>query len=431
MRIELRDGVPHTDGTAGPLATADYPYYRDDPSVWRDRLRTLRDATGIQVVSSYLPWRHHQPDPDAAPDFTGATRPDRDVLGFLRICADLGLGVIAKPGPFIHAETNYGGLPDWICPLTDPQIEAALDAHGDPVRWNGSRLDAAGKIERWPLPSPAGARFNAKVGEWLRAVGKEVLQATTTPDGPVVLVQIANEGLFTDGSRPLWAYDYSDSGLALFRAGLHAHYGDLGSYNRLHASAHESWEQIEPPRSPIASPDLHQQLALADWGRFHATLLSDAYHRWTEALGPAVPVLVNLNPPAEHAHSLDDWLARVRPETWRGIHYGFTNWMGVVSADRTSHARYVIAAKRAPGPNLEENWGFSELYDRAYAAGATSFHQTVLALAAGATGFNVYTGVATSGWAEDVDLLHSAPTPTARRSTRTASRPARPSPSAR
>ncbi len=30
---------------------------------------------------------------------------------------------------------------------------------------------------------------------------------------------------------------------------------------------------------------------------------------------------------------LDDWLARVRPELWGEISYGFTNWMGVVSAD--------------------------------------------------------------------------------------------------
>ncbi len=77
--------------------------------------------------------------------------------------------------------------------------------------------------------------------------------------------------------------------------------------------------------------------------------------------------------------------------------------MGVVSANRDSHARYVTAAKRAPGPNLEENWGFSKLYDPAYADGATSYHQTLLALAAGATGFNVYTGVNTAGWTDELD----------------------------
>ena len=411
MRIELRDGVLHTDGAPGMLATADYPYYRDNPTVWRDRLRTLRDETGIRVVTSYFPWRHHQPDADTPPDFTGATRPDRDLLGYLRICAELGLSVVAKPGPFIHAETNYGGLPDWICPAVNPEVEPTLDADGGPVLWNGSVLGADGGIERWPLPSPQGAYFNARVAEWMRAVGKEVLLETTTPDGPVVLVQIANEGLFTDGSLPLWSYDYSAPGLAFFRRRLAGYYGGLDAYNEVHGTAHTAWDAVEPPRERRTAGSVREQLALADWGRFHSDLLSEAYHGWTEALAPDVPVLVNLNPPAEHVHSLDGWLSRVRPEQWNGIHYGFTNWMGVVSTDRTSHARYVIAAKRAPGPNLEENWGFSELYDRAYAAGATSFHQSLLALAAGATGINVYTGVATSGWGDDMDIMHVAPYP--------------------
>jgi beta-galactosidase len=413
VRIELRDGVLHTDGVPGLLATADYPYYRDDPAVWRDRLTTLRDATGIRIVSSYLPWRHHQPDPDTPPDFTGATRADRDVLGFLRICAELGLGVIAKPGPFIHAETNYGGLPDWICPLHNPRVEPQLNADGGTVDWTGSHRDADGEVGRWPLPAPLGAHFAARVGEWLRAVGKEVLQPAGGPDGPVVLVQIANEGLFTDGALPLWAYDYSSSGLDLFRGGLRTHYGDLARYNAVHGTAHGDWAEIQPPREQHTGGalDVRRQLAYADWGRYQSELLTEAYHGWTEALAPDVPVVVNLNPPAGEAYSLDAWLSRVRPERWNGISYGFTNWMGVVSADRGSHARYVVAAKRAPGPNLEENWGFSELYDRAYAAGATSFHQSLLALAAGATGFNVYTGVATSGWGDDLDAKHTPPYP--------------------
>ena len=411
MRIELRDGVLHTDGAPGLLATADYPYYRDDPTVWRDRLRTLRDETGIRVVTSYFPWRHHQPDADTPPDFTGATRPDRDLLGYLRICAELGLSVIAKPGPFIHAETNYGGLPDWICPAENPEVEAILDARGAPVLWSGSRRGADGEVERWPLPAPLGAHFAARVGDWMRAVGKEVLQATTTPDGPVVLVQIANEGLFTDGALPLWSYDYSSSGLAFFHSRLAGTYDSLDVYNDVHGTAHTAWTGIEPPREQRVAADVREQLARADWGDFQSDLLTEAYHTWTEALAPTVPVVVNLNPPAEHVHSLDAWLARVRPERWNGIHYGFTNWMGVVSTDHESHARYVVAAKRAPGPNLEENWGFSELYDRAYAAGATSFHQSLLALAAGATGINVYTGVATSGWGDDLDVMHAPPYP--------------------
>jgi beta-galactosidase len=411
VRIELRDGVLHTDGAPGLLATADYPYYRDDPTVWRDRLRTLRDETGIRVVTSYFPWRHHQPDPDVPPDFTGATRPDRDLLGYLRICAELGLTVIGKPGPFIHAEINYGGLPDWICPANNPEVEAILNADGKPNLWAGSVRGADGEVEAWPLPAPLGAYFSARVGDWMRAVNKEVLQATTTPDGPIVLVQIANEGLFTDGARPLWAFDYSAPGLAFFRSRLNERYGSLDAYNEVHGTDHAEWSTVEPPRERRVAASVQEQLARADWGEYQSDLLATAYHDWTEALAPGVPIVVNLTPPAEHVHSFDAWLARVRPERWNNIHYGFTNWMGVVSTNPVSHARYVLAAKRAPGPNLEENWGFSELYDRAYSAGATSFHQSLLALAVGGTGINVYTGIATSGWGDDTDIKHAPPYP--------------------
>ncbi|WP_219471660.1 beta-galactosidase [Nonomuraea rhizosphaerae] len=354
MTLEFRDGVAVVDGEPRVLVTADYPYYRDDPAVWADRLRAVRDELGIEVITCYLPWRHHQPSPGTPPDFTGATHPSRDVIGFLELCRDLGLKVIGKPGPFIHAEVTYGGLPDWVCPDHDPAIEALVGASGEPLRWADSPDRAPGRT----LPAPLGAVFSAMAAEWLSAAGKVLSGA------PVAALQIANEGIYTNGALPLTAYDHSPSGLAFHRG----------------------------------------RPAGADRGRGHAEYLAEVYRVWTQATGTDLPVVVNLNPPT--VEELDDWLARVRPELWDGITYGFTNWMGVVSSDPDAHARYVIAAKRAPGPNLEENWGFSELYDPAYADAATSFHQSLLALAAGATGVNVYTGVSTSGWLPDLDSAH-------------------------
>ncbi|MEO3870166.1 hypothetical protein ABGB18_15240 [Nonomuraea sp. B12E4] len=123
----------------------------------------------------------------------------------------------------------------------------------------------------------------------------------------------------------------------------------------MYGTAHPDWTAVGPPDG-AAGP-----LAKADWGRFHAEYLAEVYRLWSQAAGSGLPVIVNLNPPT--VPELDDWLARVRPELWGGgISYGFTNWMGVVSQDHDAHARHVIAAKRAPGPNLEENWGFSQLY---------------------------------------------------------------------
>lgn len=400
MAIEVRDGVTVIDGEPQVLVTADYPYYRDDPSVWRDRLIAIRDDLGIRVITCYLPWRHHQPTPDGPPDFAGESQGNRDVVGFLALCHELDLRVVAKPGPFIHAETNYGGLPDWVCPRNNPAIEAVLDATGASSDWLGE-----------PLPAPLAPLFDSWVTQWLNAAGKEVIDPATWPNGPIILMQIANEGIYTNGALPLSAYDYSPSALAFYRERVKEWYGTVEEYNRVHAVAVDDWSDVEPPREWTGPARSEELQTYSDWGRFHAEYLAEVYHRWSAAVGPRVPVVVNLNPPAEHHHSFDDWLARVRPEMWDGINYGFTNWMGVVSANRDSHARYVTAAKRAPGPNLEENWGFSKLYDPAYADGATSYHQTLLALAAGATGFNVYTGVNTAGWTDELDSLHESPYP--------------------
>src|SRR5205814_1311669 len=91
----------------------------------------------------------------------------RDVLTFLGHCHRLGLGVILKPGPFIHAETNYGGLPDWVRPGPDNGIEPVLDARGEPAVWSGARLTALGTAENWALPAPLDPRFRAHAERWL------------------------------------------------------------------------------------------------------------------------------------------------------------------------------------------------------------------------------------------------------------------------
>jgi beta-galactosidase len=410
MTVEIRDGIVIVDGAPKVLVTADYPYYRDRREFWEDRLRAIREHLGIEVVSCYVPWRHHQPRPDSPPDFTGHSHPGRDLLGFLDRCRRVGIAVILKPGPFIHAETDYGGLPDWVCPDRDPAIEPVLDSAGQPATWSGP-AGPDGAPGQWPLPAPLGQAFLGHTAQWLRTVGKEVLEPASHPHGPVLLVQIANEGIYTNGSRPLWSYDYSMSALAFFRTRLRGWYGDLETYNRRHGTAYRDWESVEPPRSWSAAERAEDQLTFVDWGRFHADYLAEVYRTWAGWLETGLPVVANLNPPAGERDSFDAWLARVRPGTWENIHYGFTNWMGVVSADPDAHARYLLAAKRARGPNLEENWGFAELYDPAYAAGATSFHQTLLALAAGATGFNVFTGVATAHWQPELDSVHRVPYP--------------------
>ncbi len=412
--LQIKQGVFYVDGQATVLVTADYPYYRDSADLWKDRLQKLLDIN-VKIVTIYIPWRHHQLAPDQAPDFTGATQANRNVHQFLALCQELGLWVVAKPGPFIHAETNYGGLPDWVCPLINPAIEPTINAKNQPVLWNGARLQPDHhRLEMWPLPAPFDPQYLALVEAWYRQVDRDVLIPNVYPQGPIIALQIANEGIYSDGQRAPWFYDYSQSALNFFHDLLAETYITLDTYNTRHHTSVSSWDEIQPPRSwqPPAHPG--ELLSYVDWGNFQAEYMGQVYRLWGGFLTVDLPILVNLNPPEEADHGMDGWLTRVQPERWSNVHYGFTNWIGDVSANPSAYDRYLVAAKRAPGFNLEENWGFAKLYyGAAYEDASTIFYQTLLALAGGTNGYNIYTGVATAHWDSNIDMLHVPPYPDA------------------
>lgn len=407
--FSIQDGRVFRDGQQFLLVSADYPYYRDDRANWADRLQTLK-SLGIQVVTAYIPWRHHQLSPTQAPDFVGQTQPNRDVLGFLALCASLELPVIMKPGPFVHAELNYGGLPDWTCPVNNPEIEPLLNAYGSSVYWTGAALDNSGtQVAPWPLPAPFSPAFSHLVHTWMAQVSEQVIRPHEAPDGPIIALQIANEGIYSNGQHAPWAYDYSPSALALYREFLQARYQTLDHYNQQNATQFTAWEHIPAPQDGHSQ---HRQPYI-DWGEFQADYMRQIFLHWSARLQTRLPIFINQNPPLGEPFGTDSWLTRVEPERWNNVHYGFTNWVGDVSANPATFDRYILTAKRTPGVNLEENWGFGELYDAAYVDAATSFYQTLAILNAGATGFNVYTGVATAGRDPNLEIIPRMPYPDA------------------
>jgi beta-galactosidase len=409
FQFDIRDGVLHIDNQPTVLVSADYPYFRDKPANWADRLDKLQ-GMGMRVVSCYIPWRHHQPSIDTPADFDGHTVENRNLRRFLNDCQRANLWVIAKPGPFIHAELNYGGLPDWVCPAQNAAIEPFLRANHEPVVWPG-RVAEDGSHENWPLPAPLDPVFYSYTEAWLHTVGAEIIAPYAFPAGPIILAQIGNEGFYSDGQRGPYAYDFSQSGLAFFRRCLRETYQDLDTYNARHNTGYADWEQILPPRQWNLPDSLNGLLSYIDWGEFQCKYMGEVFRLWKEALGTDLPALININPPMDAPNGEDAWLMRVQPERWPAVHYGYTNWIGDVSRNTFARDRYLLMTKRATGINLEENWAFSKLYEPSYEDSCTSFHQTLLAFAGGAAGFNVYTGVGTGHWDTDLDNMHDPPYP--------------------
>lgn len=66
-------------------------------------------ACGYNTVDIYFNWNYHS-QKEGEYDFSGI----KDVRKVLQASKDAGLFVIARPGPFINAEVNAGGLPFWL-----------------------------------------------------------------------------------------------------------------------------------------------------------------------------------------------------------------------------------------------------------------------------------------------------------------------------
>ncbi len=411
--VEIRNGVVYIEGEPLYLVSAEYPYFRDEAENWSDRLEKLKSC-GVKLISCYLPWRHHDilVDGERRYDFSGSTMDNRNVLRFLQLCHEKGLLVIAKPGPFIHGETNYGGLPDFVCPVNNAEIEAMLDHRGNPVTWSGSEPAEDGRVAKpWPLPAPLDASFLREVERWLGRVQADVIARFAYPEGPVILIQLANEGMYSNAQRPPWEYDYSDSSLEYFRQCLKDDYQTLRRYNRLHGTAHSTWEQIDPARQWQEPDTVRDLVAYMDWSAYQWKYMKEIYRLYRSFLGSELPCLVNINPPLPDPYGVDAWLSRVNPDEWADVHYGFTNWIGPATDDPSVLLRYLLLAKRSRGPNLEENWGFTEPYGQQYRFATVCYTQTLLVIAGGATGYTIYTGAATSSWDESLDGFHSTPYP--------------------
>lgn len=72
------------------------------------RLDQVRES-GYRLIDVYVPWNFHELEPGRY-DFTGR----RDLAAFLDLAAAAGLGVIARPGPYICSEWDGGALPAWL-----------------------------------------------------------------------------------------------------------------------------------------------------------------------------------------------------------------------------------------------------------------------------------------------------------------------------
>ncbi|EAQ89046.1 hypothetical protein CHGG_05665 [Chaetomium globosum CBS 148.51] len=124
---------------------------------WGQRLQMAK-AMGLNTIFSYLYWQDIEPYPGQF-DFTGMN----DVAAWHQAIKDAGMKAVLRPGPYVCAERDWGGLPGWLSQIPNMKIRSN----------NAPFLNAS-------------AKYLAKVGEQLR-------DYLVTNDGPILLVQVENE----------------------------------------------------------------------------------------------------------------------------------------------------------------------------------------------------------------------------------------------
>jgi len=148
------------DGCRIQIFSGELHYFRVPRPYWQDRLAKAK-AMGLNTICTYMPWNLHEPRPGEF-DFDGDGGM-LDVAAFIRMAGEMGLWVMLRPGPYICAEWDFGGLPGWL--LTDRDVR---------VRCSDKKYLAA--VERY-----------------ITRVGQELAPLTCGNGGPIGMVQVENE----------------------------------------------------------------------------------------------------------------------------------------------------------------------------------------------------------------------------------------------
>ncbi|MGV9457297.1 glycoside hydrolase family 35 protein [Streptomyces sp. NPDC003635] len=180
--------VGHTDflldGRPVRLLSGALHYFRMHEAQWGHRLGMLR-AMGLNCVETYVPWNLHEPRPGEFRDVAALGR-------FLDAAREAGLWAIVRPGPYICAEWENGGLPHWVPGHARTRDEGFLR----PVeRWFrqllpqvvARQIDRGGPVIMVQVENEYGsygsdARYLRRLAELLRAEGVSV--PLFTSDGP-------------------------------------------------------------------------------------------------------------------------------------------------------------------------------------------------------------------------------------------------------
>ncbi|MDE6785730.1 MAG: beta-galactosidase, partial [Muribaculaceae bacterium] len=156
-KFEAGNGTFLLNGEPFVVKAAELHYPRIPKPYWDQRIKLCK-ALGMNTICLYTFWNSHEPKEDQF-DFTG----QNDLREFIKLCEENDMKVILRPGPYVCAEWEMGGLPWWLLKKKDIKLR-----ENDPY-------------------------FLERVDKFQKAVTDQVGDLTIADGGPIIMVQVENE----------------------------------------------------------------------------------------------------------------------------------------------------------------------------------------------------------------------------------------------
>lgn len=149
---------------------------------WRHRIQMTK-AMGCNTIPVYIFWNYHEVK-EGVFDFT---TDNKNIAEFIRLCQQENMWVILRPGPYVCAEWDFGGLPTYLLKYPDIKLRCMDN------------------------------RYMAAVSRYIKRLAAEVRPLLISNGGPILMTQIENEyGSFGNDKNYLKAIKklWVDNGVA-------------------------------------------------------------------------------------------------------------------------------------------------------------------------------------------------------------------------
>ncbi|HEY5040958.1 MAG TPA: beta-galactosidase [Verrucomicrobiae bacterium] len=122
------DGYFVVNGKPTFISSGEIHYARVPRELWKDRILRAK-AMGLNTVQTYVMWNAHE-GTEGHFDFSG----NLDLDAWLTTIQECGMYADVRPGPYVCAEWENGGIPAWLCDksgmllrVNDPQYLSYVD----------------------------------------------------------------------------------------------------------------------------------------------------------------------------------------------------------------------------------------------------------------------------------------------------------------